>query len=341
MILDSHKWDARYGWDLLAQYGPQYNSYIAVSSPSAWAAVERFFLEPPRHLEFQQGMNEQYLAALLPRLPHADLVLAIGGGNALDVGKYVAWKLKQPLILIPTIVSTGAVFQAPVAVRRANTWDFMETVAPEYVLFDLGVIRSAPPRLNCAGMGECICNLGAVGSWKWWVDQGYEGAPWDEAAADATVAWVRDRAARFSQDLDDNGQPNELGIRIAAEINRERYDLPTFKLNVSHSLDHVFCIAFQWVHGRELMHSESVALGSLINGYLYDWGFEETKALLDACQVRYRPRDISCTHAEVCEVLGRMNELNDMLGHAPNWFHHRELDDATFARMMAAIDADK
>ena len=26
--------------------------------------------------------------------------------------------------MVPTIVSTGAVFQSPIAIRRADTWDF-------------------------------------------------------------------------------------------------------------------------------------------------------------------------------------------------------------------------
>ena len=152
MILDSRKWDARYGHGLLAAYGPTYTSYIAITSPSAWAVVEQFFPNPPRQLEFQHGMAEGYVEPLIERLPDADVVLGIGGGNALDVGKYVAWKLNKPLVLIPTIVSTGAIFQAPVAIRRADIWEFcFDTVAPDYLATRLrrdrgGAAASQPSR---------------------------------------------------------------------------------------------------------------------------------------------------------------------------------------------------
>ncbi|MGH2461384.1 MAG: iron-containing alcohol dehydrogenase, partial [Chloroflexota bacterium] len=286
------------------------------------------------------GMGERYLEALTPRLPDADYVLAIGGGNALDVGKYVAWKLNRRFVMIPTIVSTGSVFQSPVAIRRATTWDFQrETVAPEVLLFDLDVIRDAPPRLNRAGMGECVCQLAPGVAWQWWSDHGLEGPAYDPSAAETTRRWARERCAAFSRDLDATGQPNAIGIRIAAEINRERYDLPTFGTSGGHSLDHSFAITFEWIHRRELIHGEGVALGTLINALLYESGFDEAKALLDSCGVLYRPRDIGCTDAEVRQVLDRFNDLNDRLGRTRNWFHERELDDPTFTRMMAMINA--
>ena len=135
MNLDSRTWDARYGRGILAEHGPRFTDYIAITSPSAWAVAGPLLPHPPRALEFQGGMGEDYLKALIQRLPDAEIVLAIGGGNALDVGKVAAWKLGKPLIMIPTIVSTGAIFQAPIAIRRRSVWQFnFDTIAPEYLL---------------------------------------------------------------------------------------------------------------------------------------------------------------------------------------------------------------
>lgn len=340
MNLDSRTWDARYGRGILAEHAPRFTDYIAITSPSAWAVVEPLLPHAPRALEFQRGMGEDYLEALIQRLPDAEIVLAIGGGNALDVGKVAAWKLGKPLVMVPTIVSTGAIFQAPVAFRRQPVWQFyFDTVAPEYLLLDFDVIAAAPPHLNRAGMGECICILGHVGSWRWWADNRTDGIPWDQSVADATHSWVRRRCRDFAAGLDADGRPNDESLRIASEVNRERYDVPTHDLKVSHSVDHTFVMAFEWVHGYELIHSEVVSLGALINAYVYEWGFDETKSLLDACQVRYRPADIGCTWDEIRAVLANLNELNDRLGHAQNWFHLNSLSDQSFQQMADAIDA--
>ncbi len=113
MDLDSRRWDARYGWDLISGHAPQFQDAVVVSSPSAMALVEPLLVHRPIQVVFQRGMHDSILAEMLAALPEAKRMLAIGGGNALDVGKYLAWKKGWPLIMIPTIVSTGAVFQSP------------------------------------------------------------------------------------------------------------------------------------------------------------------------------------------------------------------------------------
>ena len=57
-----------------------------------------------------------YLQALSDSLPaDAELVVGFGGGRALDASKYVALTKDLPLILVPTVVSTGAIIHSTVA----------------------------------------------------------------------------------------------------------------------------------------------------------------------------------------------------------------------------------
>lgn len=340
MVLDSRQWDARYGWNLISEHASQFQDAVVVTSPSAMALVEPLMVHCPLQLVLQRGMHEGILEEMLVALPPAKQLLAVGGGNALDVGKYVAWKKGWPLVMVPTIVSTGAVFQSSLALRCKERFDwFMETVAPEYLLFDYGVIRQAPAHLNCAGMAECICYIAQVGAWRWLLNQNMEVSSWDQGVVDEALDWVDNRVRDFCQNLDASNQPGEIGIRIAAEVNRERYDLKLNSLKVGYNLDHAFCITFEWVHGRELLHGEAVALGSLINGYLYGWGFDQTKSLLEECRIRFRPTEIGCTYEEVLETLNRLADLADLVGHSRNYFHYRRLDHNTFDAMMTAVEA--
>jgi glycerol dehydrogenase-like iron-containing ADH family enzyme len=92
------------------------------------------------------------MARRIHLLPQAELVLTVGCGKALDAGKFVAWKRGLPYVMIPTIVSTGSVFQLFVPTRHNNKiHTIVEASSPECVLFDTDVIGATAPHLNAAG----------------------------------------------------------------------------------------------------------------------------------------------------------------------------------------------
>ncbi len=333
------KWDARYGRNLLAQHEPEFGAYAAITTPSAWAVAEPQ-LSNAAVVEFHQGMADTYLDDVTGRLPPIDRIVAVGGGNALDVGKYVAHKLSKPLVLIPTIVSTGAIFQAGYVVRNEDgSWESATPdLTPDYVLVDYDVVRQAPPHLNAAGMGETIGNMALLAAWRWWDGLGRPGEPWDQAVADDVADWVRDQVRRFAADMDVEGRAGDEAIRMVAEAQRDRYRLPTFGKDVYHSIDHPFGSAFERIHGRELIHAEAVALGTLLTCFVCEWGFDEAKQMLDACRTRYKPLEIRTTYDEArAAVEGAAS--GGPLGPGVNWFSEHDLDDDLWRRMMAAVDA--
>jgi len=331
-------WDARYGWDLIRRDAAEFKDFVVVTSPRAWEIVEPL-MPRPRGVVMHQAMGTVSLAKVLAEAPEAELVVACGGGNALDVGKYLAAMQGRPLVMIPTIVSTGSIFQHGYATRHEHEWSWH---SPELdlrcILLDFGVIRQAPPRLNCAGMGETIANVAIIAAWRWWSEHRLGGAAWDQGTADGVLAWIREQVEGFVSDLDGNGQPGEKGIRIVAENQRERYILPHQELDLEGNLDHTFCCAFEWVHGRELLHSEAVSLGTLINCFLYDGYFDEAKSMLEKCRTRYLPEDIGCTIDEVRHVLDRITEAGEHMIFSRNWFHVKKMDDARFEGVIGAIE---
>ena len=340
-MIELDKWKALYGSGLLARECRLFTSCVALTSPSAWRAVEPFLPAEPRGKAFVTNQEQDYLEGLARELPDAEWVLGIGGGKALDAGKFVAWKKGLPLVLVPTIVSTGSVFQSGVPARRnGKIYIIHQGVSPECVLFDTDVIRAAPPHLNAAGMAECICYLGRIASWRWWIEEGLEGPAWDEAAAREAHDWVRDRVKSYVSGLDPDGRPGEQAIRTAAEVNRERQRLRIVSLKAAHGLCHIFDNTFLWTHGRDLFHGEAVALGTLMGCHLYDWGFDEAKTHFQACGTRFRPRDIGCTWNEVRAALARAVEHSDHLKWPSTYLHCRRLDDATFRPMGERIDAE-
>ena len=112
----------------------------------------------------------------------AEVIVGFGGGTALDTAKYLAWKRGLPLVQIPTITSVDAGFTDAIGVRADGHVRYVGTIEPEEVVLDIDLIRSAPERLNRAGIGDVLsCHTG-LHDWRAAVAAG-EGVAWDAEAA--------------------------------------------------------------------------------------------------------------------------------------------------------------
>lgn len=89
----------------------------------------------------------------------AEMIVAVGGGKAIDTGKSTANELHLPVITIPTIAATCAAFSAVTARYKADG-HFLDVqhlaFAPNAIIIDSGIIAASPARWLTAGMGDTL-----------------------------------------------------------------------------------------------------------------------------------------------------------------------------------------
>lgn len=97
--------------------------------------------------------------AAIGREAGADLIIAAGGGKALDAGKVVAESIDADMISVPTIASTDAPVSSVAVIysdEHIQTGAVFLKRAPSAVIVDSRIIANAPARLLSAGMGDAL-----------------------------------------------------------------------------------------------------------------------------------------------------------------------------------------
>lgn len=90
---------------------------------------------------------------------HADFIVGMGGGKALDTAKGVAHRLGLPLVSLPTLVSNCAPITAlSVVYREDGPFDrfLFYDAPPALTLIDLSIAAAAPARYFRAGLGDTL-----------------------------------------------------------------------------------------------------------------------------------------------------------------------------------------
>lgn len=204
-------------------------------------------------------------ARVLDRLDESpvSLVVAVGGGQPIDVAKLAACRAGVDLVAVPTILSHDGM-ASPVASLTGSDGLRRSVGArmPAGVVIDLDIVAAAPDRYVRAGIGDLVSNLTAVDDWRIAQDRG--GEPFDEFAASIAllsakaaldVSWplLADDLAAVARGLVMSG--------LAMEVAGSSRPCSGAEHLVSHALDQVRGVAAG-------LHGEHVSIGVLVTSVL-------------------------------------------------------------------------
>jgi len=277
--------------------------YLVVTMEDLWPKFAHLFDRHMAGVHFVHTLEHDVLAREVEALPACGSVIGLGGGQALDVAKYVSWSRRVPLFQVPTAMTVDAAFGHRMAIRFDGQVRYIGWAIPEAVYVDYDVIRGAPAHLNRSGVGDVLCFHTARADWKLAHERGRAGPfPYDEALVAEAAAVLDSVMAR----LDAIRAVSDQGIRTLMEALRwggAAYHNAGWNARHIEGVEHFFFYALEYRTRRRFIHGQPVCLGVYIGSLLQDNDPEGMLSAIGRAGVDIRPEAMGVTWDDVAQTL--------------------------------------
>src|SRR5438046_9495343 len=228
-----------------------------------------------------------------------EAVAGIGGGKTIDVTKFAAHMAGIPMVAVATNLSHDGIASPISSLEHESGKSSYGVVPPVAVLVDLDRVRSGPPRLVRAGIGDVVNNLSAIADWELAATD--RGEPIDGLAV--TIARTAAQAVLH--------QPGTVDDDEFLTVLAESLVLSGMAMTVAGSSRpasggcHEILYAIDQLYPGTGNHGELAGVGALFCTYLR--GENRGRALLSACLARHglprTPADLGLSHAEFSKAV--------------------------------------
>ena len=309
-------------------------SFAVVTAPEPWMVVEQRLKGKDYQVVEVAGMDEHVVSDLERTVYPVEAVLGVGGGAAMDMAKYISWKRRIPLFLLPSIASVDAAVTTSIAVRVEGKVRYIGEAVSEVVGIDFPLIRSAPIHLNRAGVGDILSIHTALWDWKLASDRVNERYSKDFASIVASMPLKMDEKARDLRDVTDDG------IRLLFDLYNEETDVLERWGNSrpEEGSEHFFAYALEYLTGQEFVHGELVCLGVYVSSHIQGNRSEWVYDFINKVGVRFRLTELDISSESFRKCLLTLEDYCEAEGFFYTVINERRIDDQLVDDIMEKLD---
>jgi glycerol-1-phosphate dehydrogenase [NAD(P)+] len=284
--------------------------YAAVTMADLWPALEPVLGATADRVIEVEGLEGQWLDRVAGSLDGIRSLVGLGGGQALDAAKYLAWRRQVALFQVPTALTVNAAWSHRSARRDSGIVRYVGWTVPQAVFVDYDIIRSAPPLLNRSGAADLLCYHTALWDWKFATARGHPEPTWpyDETLARQS----RDILEHISAAADEIRDISIAGIdALVAGLAYGGAAFAHSGWNPRHieGSEHFVYYALEMVTARPLLHGQAVAFGILIASAMQNNDPDGIRNVLDRTGLPYTPAGMDVSWDQVREALDRLPEV--------------------------------
>nr|MDO8083729.1 iron-containing alcohol dehydrogenase [Candidatus Sigynarchaeum springense] len=273
-----------------------------VTSPRAHAAIMPSLIERNQKVILDPPLEVSGLDAMVPSIT-TSWVAGVGAGRIMDASKYLAWRARRKLCLIPSALSTTSWLNMAIALRKDGELYFPGNNHATQTIVDPDFISKAPMALTLGGIVDILAACTAVTDWV---------ISHENAGEKISARGIKEFTALVTRILDSKaaftGAP-AAAIRAVHDMFLEALALcgASFSGRPVEGSEHFLYYLAEKTCKRRFVHGEIIGLmmlaASRLQGSRAMVAPARLKEFLAGIGVKYSPRELGMSREEMERVL--------------------------------------
>jgi len=298
--------------------------YALFTVDPPWNSLSKTIKNNPEQVFLIHETDKEILDSFVAKVTGIKKIVGIGGGRAIDSAKYVSLKTGGDFVSIPSVIGADAYITPVAAIRTDGIVAYLGNKFASEIVIDSDLIRTAPSRLNRAGIGDIYSTRISLMDWKYASE--HASAEYDpEIVKEAEKVLSKLRTDRLEiYNVTEKGIKSLVSMHV--RLNELQWPfIAKGRTWPQEGIEHVFFYSLEKVTGRTFSHGEVLGTGCVIGAFFHGADVKEIMRDLDSFGVRYRPKDYGISFEEFGTAIRQMKPTTVAMGSRYEILEDREL----------------